>query len=162
MEDGALLVLRAEDAVVRIGSFGPVHIVVYVDTPTLEALRVSHRYHRALMRERDEPTSLLSVIPAGLPIPSSDVRKAGTDLLAEVQPHICCMATVVEGTGFWASAIRSVLTGIQLVVRSPKPNRAFARIEEAAAYIADHYPERAVMPEALRNATAQLRSTTPE
>jgi hypothetical protein len=157
MPGDTALVVRAGDAAVRIGSFGPVHIVIYVDTPTLDGLRLSHRQHLSLMAERSEPTSLLSVISAGLPLPPSSVRKLGAQLLAEVQSRISCMATVVEGSGFWASAIRSVLTGIQLVVRSPKPNRAFATIDDAAAYIGGHYPGFEVPGDLLAAAVSELR-----
>ncbi|MBC7170806.1 MAG: hypothetical protein H5U40_00175, partial [Polyangiaceae bacterium] len=46
-------------------------------------------------------------------------------------------ATVIVGDGFWASAMRSTLTALTLVVRPPCPQRTFADIGEALGWLGE-------------------------
>jgi hypothetical protein len=129
------LEVHAAHADIRVGNYGPVHLVAYHGTPTVTTLRTSERYHRLLRGRFPRGTAILSWVAGGLKMPDKDVRDVGSELFKAVAPQIWCSATVIPGEGFWASAARSVLTGIQILSRSPCPDRAFGKIDEAVAWM---------------------------
>lgn len=130
--------IHVAQAGMRVGNYRLVHLVAYHDTPTAAGLRLSERYHRVLRDRFPERTAIMSWIAPGLKMPDREIRALGAELFKGVAREIRCAATVIVGEGFWASAARSVLTGIQLLSRSPCPNRAFAETDEAAAWIVGH------------------------
>lgn len=129
------LEIHAAHADVRVGSYGPVHLVAYHSTPSVTNLRTSDRLHRTLRQRYPGRTAVLSWVAAGLKMPDKEVRDFASGLFRDVARDIRCSATVIAGEGFWASAARSVLTGIQILSRSPCPNRAFGKIDEAAVWM---------------------------
>jgi hypothetical protein len=132
------LEIHATLAGLRVGSYGPVHLVAYHDTPSIATLRASDRLHGALRKRYPGNTAILTWIAAGLKLPEKEVREVASDLFRRVAREIRCSATVVAGEGFWASAARSVLTGIQILSRTPCPARAFGRVGEASAWLVPH------------------------
>jgi hypothetical protein len=67
--------------------------------------------------------------------PASDARAALEELTARYQNQLACAAILIEGSGFWASAIRSVLTGLEGVRRAPFKTQTFGRIDELARWL---------------------------
>lgn len=137
MSDG--LEIHATQSGVRVGSYRLVHLVAYHATPTSTTLQLSDRYHRILRERFPGRTGILSWIAPSLGMPDKEVRALGADLFKVVAREIRCSATVIAGEGFWASTARSVLTGIHLLSRQPCPNRAFAKVDEAAQWMAGYF-----------------------
>lgn len=91
----------------------------------------------ARMREGDPtgPGVLLGVVEAGTPPPAADVRRALADFLAGAGGYVRVSALAFEGTGFQASMVRAVATGLALLGRPDYPHQVFASVEEGARWI---------------------------
>lgn len=81
---------------------------------------------------------VLSVIRAGIKMTVDDeVRQASEANLREFAQFTRGSAMVVEAGGLRASFFRSVMTGIQLVTRSPVPQKVFDNIGDAVLWLVD-------------------------
>jgi hypothetical protein len=80
----------------------------------------------------------LAVIEPKAPMPSSEARQRITQVFDE-HPDACdVVAVVFEGTGFFASAVGSVASGIMLLSGRKTPFRVCNSIPEAALFLARH------------------------
>jgi hypothetical protein len=61
--------------------------------------------------------SSIQMILNGAPIPGAEARAALEALTEHQLDRLACIAMLIEGTGFWASAMRGFLTSMQLVQR---------------------------------------------
>lgn len=66
----------------------------------------------------------------GLPT-GDDVRKTAVDVLKKTQKHVLASATAFLGDDFWASALRGVLTTLDVLAGSAKPQKTFRTPEQA-------------------------------
>jgi hypothetical protein len=118
-----------------IGTFGNVYIMRVHGEITMSDLLAAHREHLALIASGKPSTCVLTIAQYNSPIPNAEVREASGRLMRELTPHLLAGATVIEGGGFWASAVRSFLTAVYFVARQPCPTKAFARVEEASQWL---------------------------
>jgi hypothetical protein len=80
--------------------------------------------------------SAIHLVADSISLPSAPARAALAALTARYAERLVCMATVLAGSGFWASAMRGFLTGLQVLERRPFKSHTFATIGEAAAWVA--------------------------
>jgi hypothetical protein len=80
----------------------------------------------------------LAVIEPKAPMPSSEVRQRITQVFDEHPDACAAVAVVFEGTGFFASAVGSVASGIMLLSGRKTPFRVCNSIPEAALFLARH------------------------
>jgi hypothetical protein len=124
-----------QTASITVGVFANVYIMRVHGEVLMDDLLAAHKQHLALIAGGRESTGVLTIAQANAPIPKADVREASGRLMRELTPHLLAGATVIEGGGFWASAVRSFLTAVYFVARQPCPTKAFGRVEEAAAWL---------------------------
>ncbi|MBN8614087.1 MAG: hypothetical protein J0L92_26045 [Deltaproteobacteria bacterium] len=132
------------------------------------------RIHGALTREAVDATRRLQLEglasrPAGMGflldasgevvLPSADVRSYAAQMAAKHSDGLAVHVTILEETGFRASALRSALTGIFFLARTPYPRHVVGDLESArdrlTAVLGDDVPPLASMRgevEALRRA----------
>jgi len=79
---------------------------------------------------------MLGVVEEGTPPPPSHVRRALAEVMHGGQGFFCASALVFEGTGFQASMVRMVATGLALLARQPFPHQVFAPIPDAPLWLA--------------------------
>lgn len=70
------------------------------------------------------------------PLPTYEARRAIHELTRRNEKNIVCAATLIEGTGFWASAIRSLVTSLHLVGRWSFELKTFSDIDTLAEWVA--------------------------
>lgn len=84
----------------------------------------------------------------------------GRELMADVirrhTTHIDAAAMIVDGNGFRATVVRSLLTGIHLASRAGHPMRVFSMMDPALAWYGEMRPRRKLPPSALREALLAL------
>lgn len=95
------------------------------------------------------PRGISSVhwLAEGVGVPTPEARAGLRALATRDGDHIACVGTVLNGTGFWASALRSALSGILLV--GPKaqfPTRLYGTAEELAAWLPNEHARRTQSP----------------
>ena len=92
--------------------------------------------HRALDHTAEAP-GLLLWLPHRAAAPQGPARAAAGKLFREVGPRLRAFTLITEGGGFWASAIRSIVTGLSLAARTRFPFKAVPTIDEAAPWLMD-------------------------
>ena len=139
---------------------GDVHISVYRGALTREALIGVSTAHRDLIARYPEGTCVLSYAELNTPLPSAEARELTAELTKEFAPGIRCSVTVIGGQGFWASAVRSVVTATLVLSRNGYPVKIMSTIEEGAAYAAANSKVPGVTGERLVQAVALLRESS--
>lgn len=153
----ASLAVLYSDPALAVGAYGPVHLCVYRDGLTAEGLEAANGHHQALMA-RHPRTFVLGMALPNLPLPPAEVRQRGAQLIQENGPHVEAAAMVLEGSGFWASAVRSVMTASFALARQPYPSKAFATGLDAATWISGFAAGAFLDPVGVANALSRLQS----
>jgi hypothetical protein len=81
-------------------------------------------------------TSTAHLIINNAQVPTPEARVALNALTDRFQSKLVCVVTLVEATGFWASTMRSFLTGLHLLGRREFKNKIAANVHEAATWLA--------------------------
>ena len=83
---------------------------------------------------------LVVLIEATAKIPESGVRAESTRLWKKTESALRGHVIVLEGDGFWAAAVRSVLAGIMIVGRSAVPREVVRKDDDAMKFLAKLEP----------------------
>ena len=93
-----------------------VMIVVWSTRATLSMVaELDKLIQSALAVATNGKVSAINVAMNGSPLPEPDVRLAFDEITRRYGSHIVASYLVVGAGGFWASALRSFVTGLQLV-----------------------------------------------
>jgi hypothetical protein len=109
-------------------------ITHWSDTPTVPPLEVCQKASFELASRFPPGIVVFNVITSNITLPSAEVRKKSSEVLATTGGHVRCTATIILGEGFWASAARAMLAGITLMSRQRHPHKVFGSIADAAAW----------------------------
>jgi hypothetical protein len=72
--------------------------------------------------------------------PSVEARRGFAEVAKRFKESIVCASLVIEREGFWGSAMRSAVTGVQLLLqRADYPVKVHASIEETVAWMPMHH-----------------------
>lgn len=77
----------------------------------------------------------LGVSDTAVALPDERARAVSVEVLKKTIGRHRGIGTVLEGTGFAASAARAALTGIMMLSRNAVPQRTFASIDEAVPWV---------------------------
>ena len=131
---------RITDAQPNAWSFGVWQnfvIGVWSTRATAEAVGSLGRTARSL---KERYTSL-HIIKSGAALPTADGRAAFVELLKERSGKLACITVVLLGSGFWASAVQSMITGLHMVVPAGSTKlRICDTIDDAVAWLAKEHP----------------------
>ncbi|MFV8752885.1 hypothetical protein ACNOYE_20255 [Nannocystaceae bacterium ST9] len=102
-------------------------------------------------------TGLIMVLREGTKMPEMGARKAAAKMIEEVGDRFCGMHVVLRGSGFWASALRSAITGLALLIRKQQSARAYSEVREAADELVKQIPslDAAALTQAVERLIAQ-------
>jgi hypothetical protein len=104
------------------GSWKNITIAVWARQGTVELVgelaRVSAEYTK---RDADTKVSTVHMILNHAPLPDTPTRNALRALSELYAPKLACVGTMIEGAGFWAGAVRGLVTSLQIVA----PRRSF-------------------------------------
>jgi hypothetical protein len=85
--------------------------------------------------------AVITIIDSATPIPDESTRKLIQTTMQRYASAIERFAYVVEGRGFAAAAIRSVISVLGLAARTPYRQKVFASVEEAEVWLAHAPPQ---------------------
>jgi hypothetical protein len=145
-----------------LASWQQVFAVVWRKETTLEGVSALRGECRTFATKHPRGIGLLTIVSAGAPMPASPVRQAVADFLAQGGAYITCSAVLMEGTGFRAAAVRSVVTGLTMLAKQAYPHRVCS-VHDAASMLAHALTAtsgRAIGSAALRVAIDDLRQRT--
>jgi hypothetical protein len=117
--------------------------------PAIE--KVAH-YREQLDRAHPEGVSVIYLIANEAGLPTPEARAGVKDLMTRFSKKRACLAILIQGEGFWASAMRAVVTGVRMLVPLNFPMQIFGRVNELAAWL----PERHAQQTGVRVAPAEL------
>ena len=115
----------------------------------------------AFAARHPEGISNIHIIAAGLPLANTEAREALATLMKTHDGRLACAGTVLDGTGFWASATRGVIMSLQLLAPSSFAMRTCASDAELVGWIIKPHAQRTGLtldPQALERAMAQARA----
>jgi len=119
-----------------------VSMTTWTAQATLEAGHRILRLSRQLNLELPQGRSLIMFVCAGAPVP----EQAASELLTEVYNRklsgIVCIATVLEGSGFWASAILSKITSMRIAGGNDMAVRTQETIDEVVKWLPREHEQR--------------------
>ncbi len=142
-----------------IATSGAILTVVWLGETTLAGTERLHIAIREFAVTHPRGIGLLTIVGARAPLPAPAVRKELAQMLAEGRYFIKCSAILIEGSGFRASAVRSVVTGLTLLAQQPYPHRV-CDVDETVQLFSRHLPSftsEVISQSALRVAIDQLR-----
>lgn len=104
--------------------------------------------------------SNLHIIAAGLPLANAEARDALAALMTAHEGAIACVGTVLDGTGFWASATRGLIMSVQLMAPNTYAVRTCANDAELVGWLPKVHAQRTginLEAQALERALAEVR-----
>ena len=117
------------------GRLENVSIAIWATPATLE---ISKRLEAAtfdLIRAYPQGISSVHVILDKTPLPTAEARTHLREITERYAKNVACVGTVVDGDGFWASAMRSFLTSLHWLSRRPFKAHYASSIEELAEWL---------------------------
>jgi len=100
----------------------------------------------ALAKLREEVEKFSATVPrfAGFNIVAAqkatkfdeEARKSISEIRSRFREKQLAIATVIEGDGFWAAAVRAVASGMAMIANEPFPSKNFDSAGDAVAWLA--------------------------
>ena len=110
-------------------------ITVWFSGPTLESLRSFEQGSRQIIAEHPEGLSSLTILVPGGGMPTAEARRELSRILDTQAPHLAASAVVMRDDGFFASALRGLLTALRMLRRHAIPQQIFSDYEPAAKWL---------------------------
>jgi hypothetical protein len=124
---------------------------------TRDAVDATRRLQLEALEARPLGMGFLLDAAGDIPLPDSDVRGYASTMAAKHSDGLAVHVTIIEESGFRGSAVRSALTGIFFVARTPYPRHVVASVDLAQPHLAKVLGADAPSLETLRSETAELR-----
>ena len=121
-------------------------IVTWFGKATAEAAEaLGPVFSDAYTRTGSDKLSFIHVVANNLSLPDGETRQAILELAQAFENRIACVGVVVRGSGFWASAIRSFITGIRVMLPRAFDLRMHAEISELAEWFPEEHARKTGM-----------------
>lgn len=130
----AVRCLHADEELV-LGELQSACIAVWRSKPTFSNFQLQRESLTKLARRAPGQAVLLCVVEADCKPPDDSVRKASSEMVSELGANLRRVACVIEGSGFLAAITRSVLSGMQLLVRSGTDVKFFRSVTDAVLWM---------------------------
>jgi hypothetical protein len=117
------------------GYWNGVSIVTWGTQATTALLAELEKMSEQLLAQKPRVSTVQMVVD-GTPLPAADARAALGALTQRYAQHMVCAATLLQGSGFWASAIRSLITSMQMIERWRFETKTFADVKDVADWVA--------------------------
>jgi hypothetical protein len=127
---------------------------------TREAVDATRRLQLEAMGARPRGMGFLLDASGDIPLPDADVRGYAAAMAAKHSDGLAVHVTTIEESGFRGSAVRSALTGIFFVARTPYPRHVVASVDLAQPHFGRVLGADAPALETIRNEIAELRRLT--
>ena len=117
----------------RAESLQRLHVSVWSAAPTGDDVARLESEVEAIVSRYGSASILLVVEPTS-PVAGEEARTRAVKMLRKLGTNVDSVALVVEGTGFWAAAVRSMFSGLALILRPSFEWRLFATVEPATLW----------------------------
>ena len=134
----AQVLYELPDRGVTLAALGSLLVTIYRREYSAEEFEVLRGHELAFARGRDAPIPILTILDVNerhIIRFSKSARERTVELAREIAPYTRCAAVVFDRGGFAASAIRSLVTTVNLFTKQPFPARVFGDLEAALEWI---------------------------
>ena len=121
---------------VFLGSWKNIFVSIWLEQATILAVERMVAAFAAMPRIAAKRSDIY-IITDGARLPEASVRSYFIDTIQASEHELASVAVVVEGSGFWASAVRSFVTGLHWLA----PRSFDFRLHGATAEVIDRLPE---------------------
>jgi hypothetical protein len=120
------------------GGCGGIWVMVLFAPPTKPDMLLAGPTLAAMRRRVGHPFPTLTWVlsEAGYRM-EADARKAATDVTTEHAASLSAQATLVEGAGFQAAAVRAIISGLDAISRTGGKKSVFSDLGDAVAWCLD-------------------------
>jgi hypothetical protein len=116
------------------GSYGRILLVNWRTGVELPAVRALTTYRNGLVTRWGQLPGAIHLAEEGIALPSPEARSAAESSAGDAKNSAAACALVVFGSGFGASAVRSLGTAI-FAFRQGPPTRLFATVPDAISWL---------------------------
>jgi hypothetical protein len=140
---GGFDLIDEEPGVYAFGVYANVNILAWVGSATGE---ITDRYQHIVARQVPASPRGLSTVHIMTPLsspPTPEARRGFVETARRYESSIICASLVIEREGFWGSALRSAVTGIQLLIApGDYPIKVHASVDEVASWLPRNHAAR--------------------
>jgi hypothetical protein len=119
-----------------------VNIIVWYAAASGEAVEMLDEATVARVRDCPSGISAIHVASHTAGLPSAEARDGLVRSSKRWSAHLACVAVVIERKGFWASAMRGAVTGIQMLAPRSFVSQVHDSIEQATEWLPPHHSKR--------------------
>jgi hypothetical protein len=123
-------------------AWNDVGIYAWYDVPTRDALFRLQKVAEPRIEIYPDGLSDVHLVRGRVGLPDHGTREALVRLSSDAANHLAAVAIVLGGEGFWASTIRSLVTGIRLLVPGRFAMTMCGSTEEVAEWLPDAHAKR--------------------
>lgn len=159
---GTLLPLGGEPGVVSFYGFENITIIVWHAKPTLTAAQHLSRVSIRRRTEFEQGISVIHLVQVTFEMPDASTRDSFLKLLRDGGGKLAVLSLIVGTGGFWASALRSLVTGLRVLSRGTFELGLHTDVREGVDYLAPrHFAQTGVPidPDQLTGVLTQLLTT---
>lgn len=153
-----LLVLDAEPGRFAVYGFRNITVAVWTARVEADAIERLARASAAYCVSYPQGLSNIHLVQHEIGLPDNRARKRLVELSRGATPHLATVSAVIGGQSFWASRMRSLITGVRMMVPGPFELRLFGSTEGVIAWLPKAHERRTgvhVEPAELRELLAQ-------
>jgi hypothetical protein len=153
---------EGEPGVVSLYGYENMTIIVWHAKPTVLAVQKLARVSQRRRAEFEHGISVVHLVPKVFEMPDPAARDAFLKVLRDGGGKLAVLCIIVASGGFWASALRSLVTGLRVLSRESFDLGLYTDIREAVDYLLPrHFAKTgvAVSPEPLASVLTKLSQT---
>jgi hypothetical protein len=139
LRDAKVEIVQVSDGIV-VAQVGSVCVALWRKKPTPERFEIQRSFLEAAVAKQPGKVVFMCLVEAGTEPPDDNVRKASSAMISGHGSKLKAVACVIEGMGFKAAISRTVLSGIQFLIRSPSPIKYFEAIGSGGAWLGQFVP----------------------
>jgi hypothetical protein len=112
-----------------------VELIVWSGTASAAGVQRLSQASTQRARELKVKVSYVHVVAAGAGLPDADARGEFKQLRIRTTPWMACFVCVIESDGFWASAMRGLVTSLMTLQGERVTMKILGSLAEAAAWL---------------------------
>jgi hypothetical protein len=118
-------------------------IVLWFDAATLESIVAFENSCRERVQQFPHGLSSVHVmVPGGKSMPTAEARTELSRVIRDYAQYSAATAVVIPGAGFWASALRGMVTALAMLARSTVKPRICSDFADVAAWLPELHEQR--------------------